>query len=88
MRTTPDQKLRELGWFLRICLLNRTYRQVISKFFCLWQMLYEKFVSKEAFENRLTQFLGNKDEGFDERGILKLKLQFHSIGGNYISKYM
>ena len=31
----------------------------------------EKFVSREACENRLSQFFANKDEGFYERGIME-----------------
>jgi len=38
----------------------------------------EKFTSREACENRL-QFFANRDEGFYERGIMKLPSKWQQV---------
>ena len=35
----------------------------------------EKFASREACKNQLSQFFINRDEGFYERGIMELPLK-------------
>ena len=44
----------------------------------------EKFVSREACENRLSQFFSpaNRDEGFYERGIMKLPSKWQQVEQN------
>ncbi|XP_011050533.1 PREDICTED: histone-lysine N-methyltransferase SETMAR-like [Acromyrmex echinatior] len=39
----------------------------------------EKFASREACENRLSQFFANRDEGFYERGIMELPLKWQQV---------
>jgi len=39
----------------------------------------EKFASREACENRLSQFFANRNEGFYERGIMKLPSKWQQI---------
>jgi len=38
----------------------------------------EKFASREACENRLSQFFANRDEGFYERGVMKLPSSYRT----------
>jgi len=39
----------------------------------------ENFTSREACENRLSQFFANRDEGFYERGIIELSSKWQQV---------
>lgn len=63
------QKRRELGWTVFI-VLPYIPEAEISEYYMFLPMAIdfagEKFVSKEACENRLSQFFANGDEGFEK----------------------
>ena len=48
----------------------------------------EKFASREACENRLSQFFANRDKGFYERGIMILPSKWQHVieqNGAYVT---
>jgi len=76
------QKLRELGWEV---LMHPPYSPDLapSDYHLFLSMANdfagEKFASREACENRLSQFFANRDEGFYERGIMKLPSKWQQV---------
>ncbi|XP_025155848.1 histone-lysine N-methyltransferase SETMAR-like [Harpegnathos saltator] len=72
------QKLRELGWEVS---MHRPSSQDLALsdyhlFLSLQNFLDgKKLTSREDCENRLVEFFANKDQGFYERGIMKLLLK-------------
>jgi len=76
------QKLRELGWEV---LMHPPYSPDLtpSDYHLFLSMANnfasEKFASREACENRLSQFFANRDEGFYERGIMELPSKWQQV---------
>ena len=76
------QKLQELGWEV---LMHPPYRSPdltpndYHLFLSMANFASEKFASREACENRLSQFFANRDEGFYERGIMELSSKWQQV---------
>ncbi|GFX62482.1 histone-lysine N-methyltransferase SETMAR [Trichonephila clavipes] len=76
------QKLWELGWEV---LTHPPYSLDLTKshrhLFLAWQSFQndKKLGSREDCENRLLEFFTNKDQGFYERGIMKITLKLQQI---------
>ncbi|GFT68405.1 mariner Mos1 transposase [Trichonephila clavipes] len=75
------QKLWELGWKV---LMHPTYNSDLAPsnylFLALQDFLSDKKLgSREDCENQLQEFLAIKDQGFYERGILKIPLKWQQI---------
>ncbi|GFV79452.1 mariner Mos1 transposase [Trichonephila clavipes] len=76
------QKLCELGWEV---LMHPPYSPDLAPrdnhlFLALQNLLSDKKLgSREDCENRLLEFWANKDQGFHERGIIKLPLKWQQI---------
>ncbi|XP_045482048.1 ionotropic receptor 25a-like [Harmonia axyridis] len=71
------QKLRDLG--LEV-LMHPPYRLDLAPSNThLFNFAGGKFALTEACENRLSQFLANRDEGFYERGIMVLTSKFQQV---------
>ncbi|GFY11827.1 mariner Mos1 transposase [Trichonephila clavipes] len=86
------QKLWELGWEV---LMHPPYSPDLEPsdyhlFLALKDFLSDKKLgSREDCENRLLEFFANKDQGFYERGIMKLPLQWQQItqqNGAYLTQ--
>ncbi|QQP53934.1 Putative DD34D transposase, partial [Caligus rogercresseyi] len=75
-------KLRELGWEV---LIHPPYCLDLapSDYYLFLSMVNyfasEKLASREACENRLSHFFANRDEGFYERGIMKLPSKWQQV---------
>ena len=85
------QKLRELGWEV---LMHPSYSPDLapSNYHLFLSMaIYlagEQLASREACQNRLSQFFVNRDKGFYERGIMKLPSKWQQVveqNGAYLS---
>jgi len=76
------QKLRELGWKV---FMHSPYNPNLapSNYHLFLSMANnfagEKFASREACENPLSQFFANRDEGFYERSIMELPSKWQQI---------
>ncbi|OAD54130.1 Histone-lysine N-methyltransferase SETMAR [Eufriesea mexicana] len=76
------QKLQELGWEV---LMHPPYSPdlVPSGYHLFLSMANnfagEKFASREACENRLSQFFANRDKDFYERGIMELPSKWQQV---------
>ena len=76
------QKLRELGWEV---LMHPPYSPDLapSDYHLFLSMANdlagEKLTSREACENRLSQFFANRDKSFYERGIMKLPSKWQQV---------
>ena len=85
-------KLRELGWEVS---MHPPYSPDLAPsdyhlFLALQNFLSDKKLgSREDYENRLLEFFANKDQGFYERGIMKLPLKWQQIvakNGAYLTQ--
>jgi len=74
------QKLRELGWEV---LMHPPYSPDLAPSDYHLSMANTfagaKFASREACENRLSQFFTNRDKGFYERGIMILPSKWQQL---------
>ncbi|CAD6994021.1 unnamed protein product [Ceratitis capitata] len=86
------QKLRELGWEV---ILHPPYSPDLAPsdyhlFLSMANYLGgEEMASREACENRLTQFFANKDKVFYEGGVMMLPLQWQKVieqDGEYLTQ--
>ncbi|GFU89197.1 histone-lysine N-methyltransferase SETMAR [Trichonephila clavipes] len=86
------QKLWELGWEV---LMHPPYSPDLAPSnYCLFLALqnflsYKKLGSREDCENRLLEFLANKDQDYYERDIMKIPLKWQQIiqqNGAYLSQ--
>ncbi|XP_076229679.1 mariner Mos1 transposase [Nomia melanderi] len=90
--TVSRQKLRELGWEV---LMHPPYSPDLALsdyhvFLVLQNFLSDKkLASREDCENRLLEFLANRDRAFCESGIMKLPLKWQQImeqNGAYLTQ--
>lgn len=86
------QKIQELGWEV---LMHPPYSPDLapSDYHLFLAMgndfAGENFASRETCENRLSQFFANKDQGFYERGIMKLPSKWQQVieqNGAYLTE--